>query len=66
MAHAWCDSCGSRIDPAVEEGERLTDQLLCQRCMNDACDVLCEVNDAERKRCSNSGPSNERPKGTSK
>jgi recombinational DNA repair protein (RecF pathway) len=31
-----CDICGTRIDTAVEEYTRLTSELICQHCMDDA------------------------------
>ncbi len=38
-----CDGCGNRIDTSVEEYTRLPAHLFCQRCMDDASNVLCEA-----------------------
>lgn len=37
-----CDGCGRRIDTAVEEYTRLTSELICQHCMDEAWDVALE------------------------
>jgi hypothetical protein len=44
-----CDMCGSRIDDAVEPGERLVGELICQRCMSECSDVVCEIENGARK-----------------